>query len=460
MKIPHTQIIIDNGDVASRIPPADVFDVNIVTSMWEITPRLSFKLKDPTGARFAKLNILIGSIVRIAIVDADSSVHNEQVSLDSNLSTNAATASDLQKLESLYWVEPNKKYDFIPTTFIVKDFFNGFEYASPSAGFIQVNCIQSWNFFLERNDRGYRGKISEIIKEVLKNSSKLNGINKENLDDTEYFSSSSDEGRVIRHSAGISDKEFIEKNLIPYLNVQNEPGYFFIDVFGNARLTSLIKLENSNIKGFGYIRGKMRDSETELLSKKIEESGAQFKFPIDSFKCSFGEVDNISSILNFSSFQRVGSYLQGIISVQEDEYFTSERANESFANLVPISRKNFAGAHSSEFNLNPTWYCDDDKISLKVNTEIYEERRVLAEIETGFISNTLKVGDKIELFSPYSDSEESHWLSGSWIIGRIEYKVEKDSTGADIKDSMKITLARRSIPVTKMTSVQYPQILV
>jgi len=451
MIIPHTQLIIDDN---LRIPPSDVYDVTLTTSIWSLTPTLSFKLKDQTGARFAKLHILIGSVIRIAIVDADMSAHNEVVPLE-NSPNNGLSDNDRENIEKLYWVKPNEDTDFIPTTFVVKEFFNAFEYSAPNAGFIQVNCVQSWNFYLEKKNSGYRGKISEIIKEVLKNSNSHNGIKKDSLDDSELFSSSSDDGEVIRHSAGICDKEFIEKNLVPYLNVNGEPGYFFIDAFGNARCTNLSKLENANVKALGFIRAGLKDKDNEQLADMLNSSGADFKFPIDSIKCALGQTDNISGLINSSSFIRVGTTLNTMGGTLQEDYITSDRTFNSGKGkfVVPISRRNFFACHASEYNFNPYWCCDTDKNLLRINAAKGTEKRVLAEIETGYISNTLKVGDVIQLYGAYA-GDEYYWIRGKWTIGRIEYHIEKDMRGADIRDSMKITIFRRGIPADEKSSIQ------
>ena len=78
---PHTQLAIDK----IAINPNNIYDVTLETSIWEILPRLSFKIKDITGAELAQFKIRIGSLVEVSTLDA--STHQETISLSTNNSS-------------------------------------------------------------------------------------------------------------------------------------------------------------------------------------------------------------------------------------------------------------------------------------------------------------------------------------------------------------------------------------
>lgn len=449
---PHTQIAIDK----IPIDPNNIYDVTIESSLWEILPKLSFKIKDMTGSELAKFKIRIGSLVEISTLDC--TIHKETITLSTN-NTSEYTEEDLKALQSMHYVPP-KDGDFYPTLFVVKDIFNGFEYNSPNAGFIQVECIQAWDLFVNKKDTGYKSKISDIIKQVLKDSNKNNGLKLDKLDDTEYFAQSSDNGEVVRHSAGLCDLDFIKERLLPYLNVNKKDAHFFLDIFGYPHLTNYEMMFSKNPKIFAYLKDNLNNKQAELLTKAIESTSAEDKFPIEDIKIGLGRADNPFGIYSFYSFIKLGKTLPCLNGVTNDDFISEKRTSENGKDFIPISNPVFNSTQTSQFSAIPRWYCDSDKMLLFNSLEHFSEKRVEAQIEINYFSESLRIGDTLELFSSYSGSQ-SHWINGKWIVTKIKYFMMKDEYGKDVQNKMIITLMRRSIWVSKKdSSIDVPAMMV
>ena len=450
---PHTQLAIDK----IAINPNNIYDVTLETSIWEILPRLSFKIKDITGAELAQFKIRIGSLVEVSTLDA--STHQETISLSTNNSSEY-TEDDLKLIQNMYYVPP-KDGDFCPTLFVVKDIFNGFEYNSPNAGFIQVECVQAWDLFINKKDAGYKSKISDIIKQVLKDSNRNNGIKLDKIDDKEYFAQSSDEGIVVRHSAGLCDLDFIKERLLPYLNVNKKYAHFFIDIFGYPHLTNYELMYSKNPKIFAYLKDNLNAKQSELLSSAIESTSAEDKFPIEDIKIALGRTDNPFGIYNLYSIIKMGKNLNSVSSVINDEFISENRVVEDKGkDFIPISMPVFNSTQSSQFSVIPRWYCDSDRLLLTRTLESTSEKRIEAQIEINYFSESLKIGDTLELFSSYSGAK-GHWINGKWIITKIKYFMMKDEYGKDVKNKMIISLMRRSVWVSsKNSSIEMPGMMV
>lgn len=450
---PHTQLAIDK----IAIDPNNIYDVTLETSIWEILPKLSFKIKDITGSELAKLKIRIGSLVEVSTLDA--STHKETITLSTS---NPAeyNEDDLKLLKNMYYVPP-KDGDFYPTFFVVKDIFNGFEYSSPNAGFIQVECVQAWDLFINKKDAGYKSKISDIIKQVIKDSNRNNGIKLDEIDNTEYFAQSSDNGEVIRHSAGLCDLDFIKERLLPYLNINKKDAYFFIDIFGYPHLTNYELMYSKNPKIFAYLKNNLNAKQSELLGSAIESTSAEDKFPIEDIKIALGRTENPFGIYNLYSITKMGKNLNSVTAVINDDYISENRVVENKGkDFIPISMPVFNSTQSSQFSVIPRWYCDSDKLLLTRTLEHLGEKRIEAQIEINYFSESLKVGDVLELFSSYSGAQ-SHWINGKWIITKVKYFMMKDEYGKDTKNKMIISLMRRSVWVNKKdSSIDMPGMMV
>lgn len=450
---PHTQLAIDK----IAIDPNNIYDVTLETSIWEILPKLSFKIKDITGSELAKFKIRIGSLVEVSTLDA--STHKETITLSTN-EPSEYNEDDLRLLKNMYYVPP-KDSDFYPTLFVVKDIFNGFEYSSPNAGFIQVECIQAWDLFINKKDAGYKSKISDIIKQVVKDSNRNNGIKLDKIDDTEYFAQSSDSGEVIRHSAGLCDLDFIKERLLPYLNINKKDAFFFIDIFGYPHLTNYELMYSKNPKIFAYLKNNLNAKQSELLGSAIESTSAEDKFPIEDIKIALGRTDNPFGIYNLYSITKMGKNLNSTTAVINDDFISENRVVEDKGKeFIPISMPVFNSTQSSQFSVIPRWYCDSDKLLLTRTLEHLGEKRIEAQIEINYFSESLKVGDILELFSSYSGAQ-SHWINGKWIITKVKYFMMKDEYGKDTKNKMIISLMRRSVWVNKKdSSIDMPGMMV
>jgi hypothetical protein len=450
---PHTQLAIDK----IAIDPNNIYDVTLETSIWEILPKLSFKIKDITGSELAKFKIRIGSLVEVSTLDA--STHKETITLSTNEPAEY-NEDDLQLLKNMYYVPP-KDGDFYPTFFVIKDIFNGFEYSSPNAGFIQVECIQAWDLFINKKDAGYKSKISDIIKQVVKDSNRNNGIKLDKIDDTEYFAQSSDSGEVIRHSAGLCDLDFIKERLLPYLNINKKDAHFFIDIFGYPHLTNYELMYSKNPKIFAYLKNNLNSKQSELLGSAIESTSAEDKFPIEDIKIALGRAENPFGIYNLYSITKMGKNLNSTTAVINDDFISENRVVEDKGKeFIPISMPVFNSTQSSQFSVIPRWYCDSDKLLLTRTLEHLGEKRIEAQIEINYFSESLKVGDTLELFSSYSGGQ-SHWINGKWIVTKVKYFMMKDEYGKDTKNKMIISLMRRSVWVSKKdSSIDMPGMMV
>ncbi len=441
----HTQIMI-NGE---PIPPDSIYDVQLYSSIWEILPKLSFKIIDPTGNILANLSITQGSEVRVSIVDVAN--HNESFVTSGSDSENEK-ALDIEKLKSLFYVE-TKPGDFAPTKFIIKEIFNGFEYSSsnPTAGYIQIECVQAWDLYVNSNLDAYRGKISEVIKTVLQNSIKFNGLDLSKIDDLNYFSNSSDSGATIRHGAGLSDLEFVE-NLLKYLTVQEEPGYFYIDIFGRPRIANFNQMLNKKSEIFAFIYKNLNEGQQSILNQLLEESQASNKIPIENIICEFGQNKNITNLIRYYSTLNIMNYSQMNSGILESDAVLKVKEKDDRKWAIPFNQLQFYSMPSTKFSLSPLWESDYDKGLLRTNAFKSSDNLIAAKIQMNYFSEDVSVGDSLELFSP-GPGVNVHWINGRWVIAETNYFVKKDSNGKDIGCVMDMTLIRRAVPLSKNSSI-------
>lgn len=437
---PHTQIIINE----KKIRPNDIYDINLYTSIWETLPKLSFKLNDPTGKLLAELNIVEGALVILATID--TSYHNESVTLEENPENDEEIAQrNRAAFEDLYFVEPFDT-DFFPTPFVIKEIFTGFEGSNPNAGFIQIECVQSWDLFVNPNQNGYNGKISEIIKKVLSDTidnakidkSEINGESSNNIN---YLNDSSDDGKTIRHSAGLVDIDFIEQRLLPYLNIQEKPGYFFIDAFRRPHISNFDLMFSSKPEVLLYNTKNINNEQAEHLGNLIQSSGCSEFIPISDIVCEFGQNKNYSNILCTYMTGRTLNIIESKNSIIQSS-FISEGHDDA---ITPFNINQYYSVPASRFSLSPNFVPADDKLLLKNNAFKDADRNIVAKIKVNYISEKLRVGDTIEYYTPYLGGK-IHWLNGRWVVGAITYQILKDSSGKDIQNSMELTVIRKFIP--------------
>lgn len=191
------------------------YDIQIFSSIKTILPILTFKLKDETGTFFSELDFSVGSTVRVYYVEIT----------DDN---------------------SGKAMIYPSTKFFIKNLYDGFEINNNNSmgGFIQVNCVQAWELYGDYTPHAYNSqKISDLIKQICKNSMK----NAELVVEDANFVTSFDSGSI-KYKTGCSDYEFISKKLLPYTIVDSGNSLFYVNKFGEVHLSGFNTLYSAKEK--------------------------------------------------------------------------------------------------------------------------------------------------------------------------------------------------------------------
>lgn len=383
-------IISING--STPISNNEFFDVSIYSAIDFTLPELTFKVRDEHGAHLAFLDIYPGAKIDVKIEDYDN---------------------------------PDDYVEF--TNFSVTEIYDGSEFKNEHlGGFIQVWAKQSWEFYGDWASHAYPPmKLSELIKKVCSGANKLAGIKV----DSKNFKKSSDAGNLPRYKTNMSEIDFIEQRCLPYLNVNESCGFFYVDFYGNAHVSSFKDMYSETEKVIVHQTPNQGNNPDEF-EKIIKEKPFKAAYMYAQIKTSIGNRDINSCLgqlrqLCFFEDDQSGKFAQGT-SVPFLKIKSS--TDNTIKDRIPVNAIRFANI-SSLSSKSFAWHNLNDAIAMSNNDDIRVCDFISISVLFENFPTDIHIGETLYLFTPKFNVEGEtehnvHWLTGKWLVAGMNIGVQ------------------------------------
>jgi hypothetical protein len=219
--------------------------------------------EDQSGQALSEFNLTYGTPASIIIVDEDNVDTEEGMKVDAKLQKDPHTKEGYDAawyMKSHEWVVIGVSDDSKTNTRTIQ-------------GVITILLAHPWFVYRDMKNHAFKPqRIDELVKEMLKDSFrgyKLPDPVGDNFDKTD------DEGREPRYKIQETDYDFITQKLLPDVSILFDPGYFWVDYWGDYHLKSFSTLIKTPPK---ILFGPKQDESMEMeelgvLQKYIEDFG-------------------------------------------------------------------------------------------------------------------------------------------------------------------------------------------
>lgn len=405
-------------DGSAPIANNEFFDVSIYSAIDYTLPELTFKVRDEMGLHLSSFDIHPGAKVNVRIEDYDNSD------------------------------------DYVEfTNFSVTEIYDGSEFKNEHlGGFIQVWAKQSWEFYGDWTSHAYPPmKLSELIKKVCSGANKLAGIKV----DQKNFKISSDAGNMPRYKENMSEVDFIEQRCLPYLNVDESCGFFYVDFYGDAHVSSFSEMYSQAEKVIISQPASQANNVEDY--KKITESGAfTSAYSYAQIKTGVGSKD-ISNCIGklrqkcFFEDDSTGKFATG--TSMPNLKIKSSNGN-TIKDRIPINAIKFANVDAFATQ-SFTWHNLNDGIAVSNNQNIEVVDFIRANVLFENFPTDIRIGETLYLFTPKFNvtgetKKNEHWVKGKWLVASMNIGVQV-SDGAQIV-STEVTLISPTLDVNSDTT--------
>ena len=388
-----TLLEIDNQIIDSR----NYYDLQVYSSINNALPILTFKLRDDTGIYWNELNFSIGSVVRFAYLECTSDGTPTKVSYT--------------------------------TRFIIQKLYDGFELNNTETmgGYVQVNCIQAWNFYGDYLPHAYNcQKLGDLIKKICSNIKPEAGITV----DSKNFEKSEDSGSI-RYKTAMSDLEFITQRLLPFTSVDDSNALFYVNRTGVAYLSGFNTLYSKSEKlvicpTIDGIIGAEKELDAIKTKKNIK-----IHSPYISIESNIASNNDVIAQLKQKTYLYNHKDEEVIVGNQSLTIKLGKDAKKVKRTYTPVKKTIIErpDATGTFCYLHRNY---EEQVALAKNRLISTNNLLSVEVYLGSFFPEVQIGDTIFLWIPpqtvplntadengaieRSTDRKTHWLVGKWLI--------------------------------------------
>lgn len=380
-----------------EVPVENYVGFRLFNSFKEGLPYGYVDLKDIEGTLWSEFNSLaLGAKVDIAIV-------NTSASTTPMLLENG----DRIKLPTFYLLNDFNDCAFDP---------NGFQ------GTVRIYFGHPWFLFKDVKSHVYKGNISKIIQDILKDKSRGMSFDYDKQD----FGKTDDNGKLAKYKFGETDWTFIQDKLLPYAVVNEQPAYFFTTELGRFKLNSLKGLYKQTPKiVLTKNEEDLSHQDIEKLTEKMKTYGlmvGEDNYPYSNPKCWIGNDRSASEIYQFNNLEYVQRDAFVSMYQRPSNNLTTSKRPDSIAGIMPIDKQFVRKSYGTSINTVRHRMFSDGARLIQNNTKNID-CLFNVEVETFFVGNKANLGDTVHLMT-----NSNHWMDGKWVITEIEHFSEETSS--------------------------------
>jgi hypothetical protein len=296
------------------------------------------------------------------------------------------------------------------------------------AGYIKVWFGHLWFLLKDTTNHMYKPMNNgKLIKKVLENKDR--GVEFK-IDENKHFSATDDKGLISRYKICETDWDFIQNKIIPYTTIKQLPAHFFCDEMGTFYLKSFKDLysENSKYLFKPDMEQANRKDVSEKIAKIIRNNGINEQLGHGTIKELEVNINNV--ILNkelYPSFylenNTTGKFIKGGKKI-------ANKAKNKDGDLLPLEDATMGKITGSSVKVINNRQLAD-AMNLIFQTGKYIDTMFSVTITSQFCGHQYHIGDNIEIFVvPLYNIDEKkfkdHWLSGKWLVSKIEHFSDED----------------------------------
>lgn len=397
----------------------EFFDVSIYSAIDFSLPEITFKVRDEHGHHLSTFDIFPGARVDVIIEDYNNPEDNIQF-----------------------------------TNFSITEIYDGQEFKNAHlGGYIQVWAKQSWEFYGDWTSHAYPPmKLSELIKKVCAGANKLAGIKVSD----ENFKESSDAGNMPRYKENMSEIDFIEQRCLPYLNVSDSCGFFYVDFYGQAHVSSFSEMYSQNEKILVRQTATQANNDEEF-NDLLHEKNFDKQYVYQSMKIKIGNRDLASSVgklkmLCFFENDATGKFASG---TSLPKIKIKDSAKNTIKDRVPVNSARLASIDELQTS-SFIWHNLNDGLAMANNAELGLSDFLKVTLTFENFPKDIKIGDTIYLFVPKYESAENaknnvHWVLGKWLVSSMNIGVQFEQGSQRVSTEIDVISPTINIDVTNTT---------
>jgi hypothetical protein len=382
-------------------------DFKVIADVYEVIPHGYFTYKDADGQFFSQFyGLSIGTPVDITVLSEPEDPNGKS----------------------------KEKFEY-PTFYITEIKNNCSTDSGKFAGNITVYFSHPWQLLKDVKNHAYQPMNStELIKKVLQDESRGEKftINQAN------FTKTDDSGKYSRYKVNETDFDFLMNKVLPYSSINQNPAHLYCDEKGDWWLRSFKELfkENSKI----ILGPNPEDIALEDVGKSIEKArdagvanGAVYNTSNSQVLIGGKEIDDEI----FPSFILENANSSGSATANKQPgNILKDHNGPSFGNLLPIDSQLMIRTTGTKTKTVLNRSLLDAFTLLFAGSDILDHMFRVA-ILTDFSGSDANLGNTAEVIVPkvlYDDGgvkekgKYDSWLSGKWLITRIEHGVDTENT--------------------------------
>jgi len=386
-----TRVIFDN---TNEISPNDVRALHLKADIRESVPTGYLLLSDPSGAMIRYLRVRAGSFVEIQFRD----VSGDRGGLPAFGYTKMIVVS------AVNLDDPGSTHElagkFAPT--------NGAN-TFAMGGSILLDLIHPWKALSSPRSRGFLERGSEIIKKIAGDGFKGFVFSAIRVSPTD------DSGREPFYKTQETETDFIKNKLLPYLTINGEPTYCFVNESNELWLTSFLEM--------------YKEPTTLTLVSEGLDVGASGKAALDG-KNFPGTREHFS----FAAWQMGTSFLKQIKALKSWAYGVDNKSGAGIVGktlyapgspgTILISKSIIGSAEALDATAYPH-ESYEDALSIEMNKKRIMDEFYMITVECGLAPDLMRIGKTCNIvFQTDPDTSAPHWASGKWLILATEYVIE------------------------------------
>lgn len=371
-----------------QLSPQMVESFKVTISMKYLLPIGELIMNDKGGSFLASLRARVGSIVTVALTDYMASSDWQEPSLDT--------------------VAPSKTKPIQMTPLIVCDIKGDNSSGQESmGGKVVLSLAHPWAIFKDFSNHAYPPTaLSNLVTQVV--SSKVRGydIPLGKIDQTD------DTAGTPRYKCGLSDDEFIQTILLPFMVSSANPMYSFIDDLGkyNLRTFESIYLEEPKVAYVPNMMSWMKVCDAYMKKNPSIENTANY----DKVTLGIGGRDIRSVLGSLSPKVFFEDTLSG--SIKSGILRKSFKVNKS--NFLPVNRTLMdLGPISAGYMYQ--FRTMEDAVALMYGSTRDLNELISLSVSSTFLGTAVSVGTTANLCVLASDTDNPsvmHWLTGKFAV--------------------------------------------
>jgi len=389
----------------ARLNPQSINSFKITLSMKSLLPIGELRLNDKGGTFIGSLGARMGSIVMAQLTESLTTSDGKEPN-SSNVVDSKVKPINLVPLVVCRVIDNNK---------------DGQEYMG---GEVILSLAHPWAIFKSFNNHAYPpSTLSNVVQTVIEDKSRGYTIPVGKIDITD------DTAGTPRYKCGISDDEFLQQLLLPFLISDANPMYSFIDDLGNY-----------NLRTFENI---YKDEATVALVPN--------QLTWIAISKDYGEANpSVKEIANYDSLTLdIGgaSIREMLSSLSPKVYFEDTLSGSIKSGILRKSFKigkgtNFLPINKTLMDLGPIsngymyqYRTMEDAVGLMHSSTKTLNELISLQVSSTFCGTNLPIGSSVKLcvLSNTSEKKKSmHWLSGSYVIMDKTYYSEGEMLEAKI----------------------------